>query len=857
MTIFTLTPKAEPKALIILPEKVCNMGAANFLLTKLIQPLGLSVNDFAFAGAYVPEKGRLKKDDFISEFNEILSYCEVHNIKVLGCGNSGYYEWLTGDKKFQLNIGRIVKGINIAEDFSVAPILNPVILNMFPDRAKELHRGISAIKNLLSGTYTDPVETLDLTLNAILKDPQDIYIHLKAWIDAPELFVDIETTGLAWYNDKILTISFGLNEKEAFCVAVHEKYHDTETYMKIVKTLKAFFTQYKGKLIGHNWIGFDQAFIVHEIMRGFDFSIDHAPIINMFNLEDSMLLAYVEYNSTERPSLGLKELAFSFMGEYDADIDQKNLYNADLYKVATYNNYDVIATCRIWKQLKAEVAAESLPLYDVYQEIRDIAHTLLKVKMNGLRVNKEGVKAAIAELDEMIVDSTLKFRDHPVVRTAEELLNKAAFKKHNSTLKNKKTWADYKANYYEPFNPSSPKQKQFLFFEVLNLPIVKVSKTSKLPSTDAESFEEWMTMDLPKDTREVLELIQDIQTAEKVNNTYLRAFYESSVEVKPGHWKVFTNFNSTGTISGRLSSSGGLNFQNLPSNSKYGKLIKKLLISDDGYIILASDFAALEDRLIAIEANDKNKLRVFTDGIDGHSLNAYAYFKDKLEERGIIIDIDSAKSINRIKTEAPDLRQLGKSVTFGLNYGSSPKKIASQLGVSIQEAEKIYQGYWELYAPTKAYNDLAIEEARTTGAVVSTFSGLRVKMASINARDEYLRSKEERRAANFKIQSGNFLTLRALHGFQKAIEDADMLGKVFVTNTVHDSLYLQSKADEETIKWVNDTLIGLMCRDYKENQAIKLEAELDLGFSQKDMITIKNNCPIKEISIVLEELQGH
>jgi len=58
---------------------------------------------------------------------------------------------------------------------------------------------------------------------------------------------------------------------------------------------------------------------------------------------------------------------------------------------------------------------------------------------------------------------------------------------------------------------------------------------------------------------------------------------------------------------------------------------------------------------------------VFTDGIDGHCLNAYGYFKDKLEDRGIFIDINSAASINRIKKEAEDLRSDGKSVT--LNEG--------------------------------------------------------------------------------------------------------------------------------------------------------------------------------------------
>lgn len=42
------------------------------------------------------------------------------------------------------------------------------------------------------------------------------------------------------------------------------------------------------------------------------------------------------------------------------------------------------------------------------------------------------------------------------------------------------------------------------------------------------------------------------------------------------------------------------------------------------------DFASLEDRISALTTKDVNKLRVYTDGFDGHCLRAYSYFKDKM-----------------------------------------------------------------------------------------------------------------------------------------------------------------------------------------------------------------------------------
>jgi DNA polymerase I len=73
---------------------------------------------------------------------------------------------------------------------------------------------------------------------------------------------------------------------------------------------------------------------------------------------------------------------------------------------------------------------------------------------------------------------------------------------------------------------------------------------------------------------------------------------------------------------------------------------------------------SVEDRVIAIETNCKAKLKIFTDNVDAHCLNAYSYFKEEFANRGIFIDTENAVEVNSLKDLANDLRQKGKTVTF-------------------------------------------------------------------------------------------------------------------------------------------------------------------------------------------------
>lgn len=68
------------------------------------------------------------------------------------------------------------------------------------------------------------------------------------------------------------------------------------------------------------------------------------------------------------------------------------------------------------------------------------------------------------------------------------------------------------------------------------------------------------------------------------------------------------------------------------TGSKYAKLIKSCFMAPDGWLFSGLDFASLEDRISALTTKDPNKLKVYTDGYDGHSMRAFAYFGDQMPD---------------------------------------------------------------------------------------------------------------------------------------------------------------------------------------------------------------------------------
>ena len=67
-------------------------------------------------------------------------------------------------------------------------------------------------------------------------------------------------------------------------------------------------------------------------------------------------------------------------------------------------------------------------------------------------------------------------------------------------------------------------------------------------------------------------------------------------------------------------------------------------------------------------------------------------------------------------------------------------------------------------------------------------------------------------------------------------------------------MYLHVTADAELIKWVNDTLVPIMCVQYLEEERIHNEASGEIGLNWADLHKIQNGATTEEIHEVLKSL---
>lgn len=84
--------------------------------------------------------------------------------------------------------------------------------------------------------------------------------------------------------------------------------------------------------------------------------------------------------------------------------------------------------------------------------------------------------------------------------------------------------------------------------------------------------------------------------------------------------------------------------QNIPSNSKFAKLIKRCFIAPKGWVFLASDFNALEDVINTLLTKDPAKRKVLIDGFDGHMFRAFYYFAEAMPDIRLLPEESTEKT---------------------------------------------------------------------------------------------------------------------------------------------------------------------------------------------------------------------
>jgi len=359
----------------------------------------------------------------------------------------------------------------------------------------------------------------------------------------------------------------------------------------------------------------------------------------------------------------------------------------DVEKVCAYCCEDSDVTLRLAKILEKEISAKGLDSLFYDVEI-PLVGVLAEMEIDGVSIDKEYLAELSAEMEKKIDKITKKIY---------EIAG-------------------------EEFNINSPKQLSNVLFEKLKLPVVKKTKTG-LSTNEDVLLKLAAKHKLPAAILEYRELA-------KLKSTYVDAL---PAMINPKTGRVHTSFNQTVTSTGRLSSSGP-NLQNIPIKTEEGRRIRKGFVpSAKENVLLSGDYSQIELRVLAHLSGDKNLVRAFKEGLDIHAYTA-----------SLVFGIDE-------KDVTPEMRNMAKTVNFGIIYGMSPYGLSQSLGIDVNKAKDFIDAYFERYPDVKQYLEGLIEAARENG-FVTTILGRRRYIPEINSSDIRLRSFAERTAVNTPIQ---------------------------------------------------------------------------------------------------------
>jgi len=269
---------------------------------------------------------------------------------------------------------------------------------------------------------------------------------------------------------------------------------------------------------------------------------------------------------------------------------------------------------------------------------------------------------------------------------------------------------------------------------------------------------------------------------------------------------LHTNYNIHGTGTGRLSSSDE-NMQNVPKRLA-GYSIKKMFIPDDDTMVFVnSDAKSAEVRIFSAYSQDQGLIDSLNNGMDTHCFFADAIVtnvrlesgaNEVLESMGLdnsypltyddFVNREVIRQTNPKYGEMLDkFRTAIKRVVFGILYGAGSRKIAETIGISLSQAQAIIEMLFRLYPSIPSYIERTKWELNKFG-LVETYFGRRRRF-SVKGATGYLRSRAERQAVNFKIQStSSDIVLSSIVAMEKPLE-RDLGGRLLLT--VHDSVGFQ------------------------------------------------------------------
>jgi len=569
-------------------------------------------------------------------------------------------------------------------------------------------------------------------------DEQQMAEWLTLLDAAPLVAFDTETTGLDPMSAQLVGMSFCAEPGRAGYLPLAHNYAGAPRQLGVARALELLrpWLEDAGKpKLGQN-LKYDQHVLANQgvALRG----VAHDTLLESYVLESHLRhdLGTLAERHLQLPTISYDEVTGK--GAQRIGFEQVSVERA-----TEYSAEDADVTLRLHQCLYPRVQAESGLEY-VYRSIELPAREVLfRMERNGVLIDAALLEAQSRELGQKMLEL-----EHKAYREAGQ-----------------------------PFNLNSPKQIGEIFFERLQLPVLKKTP-SGAPSTDEEVLER-LAADYP-----LPKTLLEYRALTKLKSTYTDKLPRM---VNPATGRVHTNYAQATAVTGRLASTDP-NLQNIPVRTPEGRRIREAFIAPAGCAIVSADYSQIELRIMAHISRDENLLRAFAAGEDVHRATAAEIFNRELHE---------------VTSEE---RRYAKVINFGLIYGMSAFGVAQALGLERATAQAYIDSYFTRYPGVARYMQQTREQARERGYVETVF-GRRLWLAEIRAANSGRRQGAERAAINAPMQgtAADLIKLSMI-----AVQDwldAERLSAKLVMQ-VHDELVLEVPQAE--LARVREQLPGLM-----------------------------------------------
>lgn len=381
------------------------------------------------------------------------------------------------------------------------------------------------------------------------------------------LSLDTETTSTNAIEAELVGLSFAVEERKAFYVAIPA---NREEALKIVAIFKPLYEDPEILKVGQN-IKYDI-----EVLRHYGVEVAGP----MF---DTMIAHYLLQPELRHNMDYMAEVYLGYRTVHIEELigprgrNQKNMRDLSPTDIYEYACEDADITLRLKNVLepKLDEAGVALLFRDIEMPLVDV---LADMELNGVCLDTE----ALHETSEVFNKRMTTIEQHIYELAGEQ------------------------------FNISSPRQVGDILFGKMKI-VDKPKKTKTGQFVTSEEVLQQLRSKSP-----IIDEILNYRGLKKLLSTYVDALPKL---INPRTGRIHTSFNQTVTATGRLSSSDP-NLQNIPVRDDDGKEIRKCFIPEPGCLFFSADYSQIELRIMAHLSEDENMIEAFREGFDIHAATA-------------------------------------------------------------------------------------------------------------------------------------------------------------------------------------------------------------------------------------------